>query len=110
MKYDQMNNSQYDTLLANTIVTTSYTNFGVNWSDSAFSPIKGISLKDGADIVIDEFSLRETLQKINERLGILQLNSKLEEDWNELKELGDKYRALEKEILEKQKVWEILKT
>ena len=51
----------------------------------------------------------DTLNTINSRLAILQVNPELEERWAELKELGEKYRELEKEIQGKEKVWNILK-
>jgi hypothetical protein len=43
------------------------------------------------------------------RLAILHPNEKLEEKWEELKALGERYRELEKDILEKEKIWEIIK-
>jgi hypothetical protein len=49
------------------------------------------------------------IESVESRLAMLQPNPKLEEEFNKLKELGDQYRALEREILEKQKVWDILK-
>lgn len=42
-------------------------------------------------------------------MAILHPNEKLEEKWEELKKLGDMYRALEKDIIEKEKIWETLK-
>jgi len=41
-------------------------------------------------------------------LAILRPNLALEDKWHELKELGDKYRVLEAEIIAKQKMWDIL--
>jgi len=49
------------------------------------------------------------IESVESRLAMLQPNPKLEEEFNKLKDLGDQYRALEQEILEKQKVWDILK-
>jgi hypothetical protein len=49
------------------------------------------------------------IESVESRLAMLQPNPKLEEEFNKLKDLGDQYRALEREILEKQKVWDILK-
>lgn len=54
-------------------------------------------------------SLIETLNKIEERLAILHTNTELEKKWDKLRELGEQYRALEKDILEKEKIVEILK-
>jgi hypothetical protein len=77
--------------------------------------IKGatLSVKGDADfegdITIKGKSLTEMLDKIEERLAILHPNEKLEEKWDELKELGKRYKELEAEIIEKEKVWSILK-
>lgn len=61
------------------------------------------------DIKLKGKSLSETLDKIEQRLAILHPNEKLEAKWEELKKLGDMYRALEKDIIEKEKIWETLK-
>jgi len=61
------------------------------------------------DIKIQGKSLNETLKNIEERLAILRPNPELEEKWDNLKELGRMYRELEAEIIEKQKIWDILK-
>lgn len=60
------------------------------------------------DIKIKGVSLVESLKKIEERLNIMRPNKELEETWDKLRELGDQYRALEAEILEAQKILEIL--
>jgi hypothetical protein len=65
---------------------------------------------DDADIQIGEVSLKKFMEDVNMRLNIMQPNTKLEKDWEELRELGDQYRQLEKELIEKAKVWDILKT
>ena len=62
-----------------------------------------------ADIVINGRSLTNTLQALEERLNILVPNTKLEKEWTELKRLGDKYRALEAELMEKADMWKVLK-
>lgn len=69
--------------------------------------IKGDANFDG-DIKLQGRSLSDTLAKIEERLAILRPNTELEDKWNELKLLGEQYRMLEKQILEKEKVWNIL--
>lgn len=66
-------------------------------------------LGDDADLVINGKSLTETLTKLEERLNILNVNEKLESEWAELKELGDKYREMEKYINAKMKTYEALK-
>lgn len=62
-----------------------------------------------ADIVINGVSLRDTLQGIQERLNILTPNPDMEAEWDELRELGQRYRALEKQCQEKSKIWNQLK-
>ena len=69
----------------------------------------GIELKEDADITIGGVSLLNTIKNIESRLAILKPSKELEADWDELKRLGDEYRALEKEILEKMESWNILK-
>ena len=77
--------------------------------------IKGATLKVKGDadfdgeVTIKGKSLTDMLDKIEERLAILHPNPKLEDKWNELKELGKRYKELEAEIIEKEKVWAILK-
>ena len=63
--------------------------------------IKGNLIVDGKDVM-------KLLNKIEERLAILHPNTELEERWEELKELSKRYRELEAEIIEKEKVWAIL--
>ena len=76
-------------------------------SDSVLT-IKGNAEFDG-DIKLKGKSLDETLTRIEQRLAILYVNTKLEKKWEKLKELGDQYRKLEADILEKEKIVEILK-
>jgi hypothetical protein len=77
--------------------------------------LKGASLsvKGDADfegeVTIKGKSLTGMIEKIEERLAILHPNEKLEEKWDELKELGKRYKELEAEIIEKEKIWKILK-
>ena len=70
--------------------------------------VKGDAEFEG-DIKLNGKSLDETLTKIEERLAILHANPKLEDKWEKLKELGNKYRELETDIIEKEKIWSILK-
>jgi hypothetical protein len=70
--------------------------------------VRGDAEFDG-DIAFKGRSLDETLKKIEERLGILIPNVRLEEDWEELKDLRMQYLELERQLLEKQRVFDILK-
>jgi len=51
----------------------------------------------------------DSLERIEQRLAILERNVELEKRWIELRELGERYTALEKEILEKEQIWDELK-
>lgn len=83
-------NSTY--LKSSTIASDSYYTFSGNLGN----PIIGVN------------ELLNRLTEIEHRLAILKPNDKLEEKWENLKKLGDAYRALEKEILEKETTWNIL--
>jgi len=54
-------------------------------------------------------SLSDTLSKLEERLAILHPNEKLEEKWEKLRKLRKEYMELEADIIEKEKIWSILK-
>ena len=88
---------------ANTAITGS--------SDYTFNDLKSatLSLKgENADIDINGKSLMKTLEGIEQRLAMLTPNLELEAEWNELEELGQAYRKLESELLEKTKMWKAL--
>jgi hypothetical protein len=62
-----------------------------------------------ADIEVNGISLLKTMQEIQIRLNLLQPNTALEAEWQELYALGKKYRELEQQIKEKQATWDRLK-
>lgn len=90
--------------------TTTGTN-SIDWSvgtsitQSATMELKG---KD-ADIVVNGRSLMDAIDTLEQRLNILVPNPELEAEWDELKELGDRYRELEKQCKEKGDMWAKLK-
>jgi hypothetical protein len=96
---------------AGTLGPFTISNGGTNtqpwYSQTTSSKIK----LDGADadIEVNGISLLKTMQEIQSRLNILQPNTALEAEWNELFELGKKYKALEQQIKEKQATWDRLK-
>lgn len=63
-----------------------------------------------ADIEVNGKSLMKVLEGLEERLNLLTPNVKLESEWEELAELGQKYRELETKIKEKVRTWDILKS
>ena len=62
-----------------------------------------------ADIEVNGESLMTMLRRIEERLNILTPNTKLETEWEKLRELGEQYRKLEQHIKDKQATWDRLK-
>lgn len=68
-----------------------------------------VKINESNDLRIGDRSLKQFMEKVEERLNILRPNLELEDKWNELAELGERYRKLETEILEKEKIWTILK-
>ena len=85
---------------------------GISLSEPSLSgaslQVKGDADFEG-EVTIKGKNLSEMLEKIEERLAILHPNPELEDKWDELKELGKRYKELEQEIIEKEKVWSILK-
>lgn len=92
----------------NTVWTTTGT--GYNWN-TVTNPVMieqsgKVSLKgEKADIDIDGKSLKNWMEKVEERLNILTPNPELEVEWDELRRLGERYRKLEKRCQEKSEVW-----
>lgn len=60
------------------------------------------------NLTVGGVNLMDTLQKIEQRLNILRVDPQLESRWDKLRELGDQYRALEAECLDKDLIIEIL--
>lgn len=115
---DNMNSSDIDlaqiqasSWVTTTGATNSFTDYAIRNNSSASIHIneKGIDMQPGTDIVIGGRSLMKTLDIITERLAILEPNKTLESEWAELKQLGEQYRAMEQDLLEKAKMWNTLK-
>ena len=65
---------------------------------------------DNSDIFVRGQSLLDMLTGIQERLAWTVPNPELEDEWDELRELGERYRALEKQCREKADMWNKLKS
>lgn len=90
---------------------TIHTLNSTGWKDLAPSnalDVKGDANFEG-DIKIKGKSLTESLEKIEEKLAILRPNEELETKWEKLRELRRQYIECEKDIIEKEKIWETLK-
>jgi hypothetical protein len=97
-------------ITSDTGITVPWTGTGSNTitMDSSWNrPASGKIKLDGpgADIEINGESLIDMLRNIEQRLNILQPNEALEQEWEELKALGDAYRTLEAQIQDKMKTW-----
>jgi hypothetical protein len=64
---------------------------------------------EDADIKINDKSMVSWMEAVEERLNLLTPNPKLEAEWDELQELGERYRALERKCKEKAQMWAALK-
>jgi hypothetical protein len=84
---------------------TSWSTAPVTISQKATIDLKG----DDADVVINGVSLSKTLSGIQERLGLLEMNPALENEFDELRAAANHYRELEKRFKEQKQVWETLK-
>ena len=87
-------------------------NSGSNSNPWVFNTNASTKIKlDGedADIEINGISLLKTMQEIQSRLNLLQPNTALEAEWEELYALGRRYKELEQQIKEKQATWDRLK-
>jgi hypothetical protein len=81
---------------------------GANWNNTASGVVD--LQGENADIKINGKSLVDTLTALEQRLNILTPNPKLEAEWDELRELGERYRELEKQCKEKAEMWTKLKS
>jgi len=89
-----------------------YKNIGVGTTGSngtVHIDADGLTMKEGADIVVGGKSLTQAIEKIEQRLAILTPNTELESRWEQLKELRNQYIELERDLLEKEKIMKILK-
>ena len=76
----------------------------------AINPSGSIEIKGkDADIKINGKSMVTWMEAVEERLNILTPNPELEQDWDDLRRLGERYRALEEKCKEKARMWAALK-
>lgn len=75
---------------------------------SGNSDFKGNVTVNG-NLKIGNVDLGERLDKIEQRLAILRPNIEIESRWEQLKQLGEQYRQLERELIERDWIFEQLK-
>lgn len=99
-------------LTSSSYTVTSSTDYqwNITSSPSTISQSGTMELRGAnADVIVNGRSLMKTLDEMQARLAMLEPNPALEQEWNQLKELGDAYRKLEAELKEKARMWETLK-
>jgi hypothetical protein len=101
---------------SNTITTSTggYTSPTTTWGDNTLSISDKTLLVNGnsefnGDVKIKGRSLTDFMNSLEQRLNILQINPALEKEWDQLRELGEQYRDLERQLTEKSQMWETLK-
>ena len=90
--------------ISNGTITTG-TTFTDNWTSGI--TLGGTTLTEEKLKVLDD--IKEWMNEVDAKLAILKPNEELEEQWDELKELRNRYVELEAELTEKAKMWELLK-
>ena len=105
--FDPHNNFYHNSM--NEEFTVSGTDISTDWYGGGTVLQDGLRIKEGGDITIGDRSLTDSIDRIEERLGILHPNPELEERWNQLKELRRQYMDMEKDILEKEKLMKTIK-
>jgi hypothetical protein len=70
--------------------------------------VRGDAEFDG-EVTVKGRSLSEFMESVEQRLNILRPNPALEAEWDQLRELGEQYRELERQLAEKSQMWATLK-
>ena len=105
--YHTMTNGTGVTISPPLVYDSTY-NIRNNTTSGGTLQVKGDAEFEG-DVKLKGKSINKTLEKIEERLAILHPNTELEEKWERLRGLRKMYMELEQEIIEKEKMWDILK-
>ena len=78
-----------------------------NWRIPSAEEIFRTSQAD--DITVNGRSLAAFMESVEQQLAILNRCAELESRWLELKELGEQYKKLQKELQEREYTFELLK-
>jgi hypothetical protein len=113
------NGTNYQDIYSVTMPNTggyTYTTTGINTVNPWISVDAGhtkLSVQGDADfdgdVRVKGRSLAEFMKQVEQRLNMLQPNPDLEQEWDELRELGERYRELEQRCKEKGEMWKKLK-
>jgi hypothetical protein len=70
---------------------------------------KQVRISENYDLLLGNISVVSFIKNVEDRLGLLLNNERLEKDWDDLREIANKYRELESSILGQERILEILK-
>jgi hypothetical protein len=88
-------------------------NGGTGYNNSWTTDYSGVKIKGDAeidgDVKIKGESISDLLRNIQDKLAIFKPNPELEEKWENLRDLARQYKELEKDIKEKELIWNTLK-
>lgn len=85
------------------------------WSTTGVSDIKSNAIHVNGDAIFkgnitwQDRDMREWFESVEARLALLKPNPDLEAEWSELAELRQRYVELERDIIAKQQLFDILK-
>jgi hypothetical protein len=89
--------------------------YGTTWTTHGSTSLKPNTIHVQGDAVFEgnitwqDRDMREWFASVESRLAILQPNTKLEAEYEELVQLRQQYVELERKLLERQQVFDILK-
>jgi hypothetical protein len=91
--------------------TTTNNTGGYTFANQNIQPNNTVHIQgEDADLLINNKSLKNWMERVEERLNILTPNPEMEKDWDDLRRLGERYRKLEKKCREKADMWKRLKS
>ena len=70
---------------------------------------KQVRISENYDLLLGNISVVSFIKNVEDRLGLLLNNERLEKDWDDLREIANKYRELESSILGQERILEVLK-
>ena len=70
---------------------------------------KQVRISENYDLLLGNISVVSFIKNVEDRLGLLINNERLEKDLDSLREIANKYRELERSILGQERILEVLK-
>ena len=113
-----LNSSIYNTCntvgmsISNNSYTSSILELKDNNQDTAFIVDynkKQVRISENYDLLLGNISVVSFIKNVEDKMGLLINNERLEKDWDSLREIANKYRELERSILGQERILEVLK-